>query len=248
MNVVGYLRVSGKGQLEGDGFPRQAEAIERYCQAHKLRLVKKFEERGVSGTVDSLDRPGFAELIFFVRECPEKIEGIVVERMDRLARDLMVSETLINTCRTAGLKVFSTDQGVLVDLSDDKSDPTRTLIRQIMAVLAQWERTMLVMKLAAARRRAREARGWCDGSKPFGEYVTEEEWWKRMRPVFECYPPTEVARMLNDAGFTNRMGRPWTKNAVSMIQGRMRRDAEYGRRNLTTKSSTDSAGPRGALP
>ncbi len=30
--AVSYLRVSGKGQVDGDGFPRQRETIARYAE------------------------------------------------------------------------------------------------------------------------------------------------------------------------------------------------------------------------
>ena len=36
---VGYVRVSGMGQITGDGFPRQCEAIDKYASAHALALV-----------------------------------------------------------------------------------------------------------------------------------------------------------------------------------------------------------------
>jgi DNA invertase Pin-like site-specific DNA recombinase len=32
-----YLRVSGKGQVDGDGFTRQIEAIKRYASQHEIR-------------------------------------------------------------------------------------------------------------------------------------------------------------------------------------------------------------------
>ena len=43
-----YLRVSGKGQVDGDGFPRQLAAVKAYAAAHGVRIVKVFEEKGVT--------------------------------------------------------------------------------------------------------------------------------------------------------------------------------------------------------
>ena len=53
----GYLRVSGKAQVEGDGFPRQLAAIKGYAAEHGIRIVKVFRDEGVSGTRDLDDRP-----------------------------------------------------------------------------------------------------------------------------------------------------------------------------------------------
>ena len=57
-----YLRVSGKRQVDGDGFPRQAAAIKAYAAANNLRIVKTFREEGVSGANDMADRPQFARM------------------------------------------------------------------------------------------------------------------------------------------------------------------------------------------
>jgi DNA invertase Pin-like site-specific DNA recombinase len=58
-----YLRVSGKGQVEGDGFTRQLEAIRKYAAANDLKIVKVYREEGVSGTTDWESRPAFAEMM-----------------------------------------------------------------------------------------------------------------------------------------------------------------------------------------
>ena len=52
-----YLRVSGKGQVNGDGFPRQLKAIREYAKAHDIRIAKIYREEGVSGTKDMENRP-----------------------------------------------------------------------------------------------------------------------------------------------------------------------------------------------
>ena len=51
-----YLRESGKGQLEGDGFTRQRAAIELYAKANDIEIIKTFEEEGVSGKTDLENR------------------------------------------------------------------------------------------------------------------------------------------------------------------------------------------------
>lgn len=58
-----YLRVSGKGQVEGDGFPRQLEAVRKYAAAHDIKIAKVYREEGVSGTTEWENRPAFAEMM-----------------------------------------------------------------------------------------------------------------------------------------------------------------------------------------
>jgi DNA invertase Pin-like site-specific DNA recombinase len=59
IKAFGYLRVSGKGQIEGDGFPRQLQAIKAHAAANGISVVKVFREEGVSGSVENMDRPAW---------------------------------------------------------------------------------------------------------------------------------------------------------------------------------------------
>ena len=42
-----YLRVSGRGQLRGNGFERQRLACKTYAGAHDLHIVREFAEKAV---------------------------------------------------------------------------------------------------------------------------------------------------------------------------------------------------------
>jgi DNA invertase Pin-like site-specific DNA recombinase len=153
------------------------------------------------------------------RETGEPVEAIVVERLDRLARDLMVSELLLAECRKRGLKVFSADQGALIDMASDGGDPTRVLIRQIMGALAQWEKSMLVKKLSSARNRVKAKTGRCEGKKPYGFYNAEKPVLKVMMDLSAVPGGTwrGVARQLNEAGLVTRAGGNWDSASVRRI-------------------------------
>ena len=86
-----YLRVSGKGQVDGDGFPRQRESVSEYARRIRMEIVNEFRDEGVSGTL--FDRPGLTDL--FVAIKADGVRVVLVEKADRLARDLVVSETLL---------------------------------------------------------------------------------------------------------------------------------------------------------
>ena len=100
-----YLRVSGKGQIEGDGFTRQLKAIRDYAAAHDLKVVNVYREEGVSGTEESADRPAWSELMTALHS--NGVRTVVIERLDRLARDLMVQETIIADLRKHGFELVS---------------------------------------------------------------------------------------------------------------------------------------------
>ena len=88
--AFGYIRVSGDSQIQGDGFPRNIAAIKAYAKQHDIRIVKVFQEEGVTGTMDSTARPKWAEMMLALLS--NGVKTIIIERLDRLARELMVQE------------------------------------------------------------------------------------------------------------------------------------------------------------
>jgi DNA invertase Pin-like site-specific DNA recombinase len=57
-------------------------------------------------------------------------EGLIVARLDRLARSLTVQEATLGLLWRRGATVFSADNGEVH--ADDPDDPMRTAIRQVM--------------------------------------------------------------------------------------------------------------------
>ena len=176
VKAFAYLRVSGKSQVEGDGFPRQLAAIKRYAKAHGIKLVQVFREEGVSGTKDAGDRPAWSELQTALHA--NGVRLVLVEKLDRLARDLMVQETIIGDLRKSGFELVSVMEP---DLCGD--DPTRKLMRQFMGGIAEYEKSQLVLKLRGARQRKRAATGRCEGRKPYGFYPGEAAVIERMKDL-----------------------------------------------------------------
>lgn len=205
--AFGYLRVSGKGQIDGDGFTRQRTGIERYAKAHGLRIVRWFEERGVSGTLEH--RPAWDALCEAL--AADGVQTVIIEKLDRLARDLMVQEQYIATITKHGWTLVSTTEPDLCS-----TDPTRVMMRQILGSVAQYDKSMIVAKLRAARERQRAKTGHCEGRKPFGYREGEQAVIERMQALArEGYNYSEIAKKLNDERVGTRTGNRWFPATVS---------------------------------
>jgi len=214
-----YLRVSGKGQITGDGFPRQREAIRRYAKARGIDIVDEFRDEGVSGTKDLDDRDGLGDLMARIRS--NGVRVVLVERADRLARDLMVSEVLLAEFRKLNVTVIAADSGTDLTAGDD--DPTRVLIRQVLGAVAQFEKSVIVAKLRAARIRKRKANGRCEGRKPYGTRPGEAEVLALIKKLRrkprggERLSYDSIAARLNDMGIPSRSGGRWLGPTVCGI-------------------------------
>ncbi|MBF0507842.1 MAG: recombinase family protein [Deltaproteobacteria bacterium] len=208
--AYGYIRVSGKGQVEGDGLVRQEQAIRDYAQAHGITIEHIFEDAGVSGTLEA--RPALAEMMVALEENGTGIKTIIFEKVDRLARDLMIQERIISDLKTLEVNVISVIEGD--DLFGD-SDPTRTLVRQILGAIAQFDKQMVVLKLAAARARIRARDGKCEGRKSYSEAQPEvvqeiKKLRRKQKGITDRMSFEDVARNLNARGKKTMTGKPWS--------------------------------------
>lgn len=215
--AVTYVRVSGKGQADGDGPERQRQAIARFAQASKLSVVEEYSDLGVSGTKELSDRPGLARLIDRLES--NGVRTVIIERADRLARDLMVQEVILSQFAKIGARILTAD-GVDLTSSDD---PTRRLIRQVLGAVAEFEKNVLVLKLRAARERKRSRGERVEGVKPYGYHPAENAVIERMRQLRR--KPAKghrlafnaIAARLNAEGHRNRAGREWSPQLVHHV-------------------------------
>jgi len=216
-----YLRVSGKGQLEGDGFTRQREAIELYAKANDIEIIRTFEEEGVSGKTDLENRPALTDLIASLDVNSTKL--VLVERLDRLARFLTVPESILQDLKRRQFDLVSVTEP---DLCSD--DPTRTLMRQVLGAFSEYERSMIVLKLRGARQRMKKKSGRCEGRKPYGRTQTERETIERMKTLrVGRYSYEQIAAALDGEGLPPRSGRAWNAIVVNRIlRVQARTDAE----------------------
>ena len=208
-----YLRVSSQGQVDGDGFKRQEKAIQDYAKSTGLEIVDVFKEE-ISGTTE--DRPTLAKLLVSLEHNGHDVKTVVIEKLDRLARDLMVQEAIVRDFQQLSVELVSAMEGP--DLGEN--DPTRKLIRQVFGAVAEYEKSMLVLKLRAARNRKRAKGEKVEGRKgyrdtPEGQAILRSiAALRRPRKYGGKRTYKEVAEALNEQGTSSMSGKPWTGQMV----------------------------------
>ncbi len=209
--VFGYLRVSGDSQIDGDGFPRQRKSIEDFAATHNMIVVKYFQEEGVSGSVESMDRPAFQEMLTALLS--NGVRTVLVEKLDRIARDVMVQEGTIKDLNRKGLELISVCEPDLCG-----NDPYRVAMRQMLGVFAELDRKSIVIKLKAARERVKQQKGRCEGRKPYGFYGTEVDNLNKIKALrADGQNYEEIARAMNAEGRKTRANGLWYPATVRRI-------------------------------
>jgi DNA invertase Pin-like site-specific DNA recombinase len=173
VRIAGYLRVSTDLQAEkGYGLTVQRSEITSWAKARGHRIALWATDEGVSGTSELDARDGLLEAVAAVRS--GEVQGIAVYKLDRLARDLMVQETILADVRKAGGEVFSTMAGEAAYLGDDPNDPTRKLIRQVLGAVAEYERALVRLRLRSGKMAKRAKGGYIGGTVPYGFRIADD--------------------------------------------------------------------------
>ena len=175
-NVCAYYRTSSATNVgtNKDSKKRQRHSVFSYTDPKGLNVIREFYDKGVSGTLDVLNRPSFMEMLNYCEE--NKISTIVFESADRLSRDLIIMETGFQYLTSLGYKLISvSNPDTFIE-----DTPTSTMIRQVLGVISQFEKSNLVEKLKVARKRKsklnkskgiidRNGNGKCAGKKRLSE-------------------------------------------------------------------------------
>jgi DNA invertase Pin-like site-specific DNA recombinase len=215
--AVGYVRVSGRGQLDGNGPDRQEEIIREFAGKRGIEMGKVYLE-AFTGT--EADRPTFMELLSDLLS--NGCRTIIVESLDRFARDLLVQSTLLARLVSDGITLLSATTGEDVTASI-QDDPMRRALVQIQGVFAELDKNLIVRKLRKAREAARKQGERCEGRKPYGQKEGEDNVIERIRALRR--KPRggnkktweEVAAALNAEGSLNRSGSKWTRQSLHKI-------------------------------
>ena len=166
MKLIGYCRVSTENQKEEGTIEIQKSALAEYAINNGFELVHVFCDDGVSGGLE--DRPGLSELFSYLEEHPE-VDGVLIYKLDRLARDLYIQEHLIKKMEGLHKTLVSIKEPNL-----DSSDPMRKAFRQFMGIVSELEKAFITMRLKDGRRRKAQKGGYAGGSTAFG-YLGKEQ-------------------------------------------------------------------------
>jgi DNA invertase Pin-like site-specific DNA recombinase len=167
MRIAAYLRVSTDAQAEhGLGLDIQEQAIRKWAKANGHKIVDWYRDEGVSGSNGIDSRTALPDALAAIKD--SQAVGLAVYRLDRLARDLIIQETLLAEIRRMGGDVYTTSAAEAGYLADDPDDPSRKLIRQVLGAVAEYERSMIALRLRSGRKRKAERGGFAYGSPRYG--------------------------------------------------------------------------------
>ena len=142
--TAAYLRVSTGNQIGSGkyGLAAQKETIEQYARSENLQIIKWYSDEGISGS--TLDRPGLLEML---RDGNNNLfTFVLVAKMDRVARDVYYQLYIEKEFLKSNIEIISASEPFR------GNDPMMNAFRQIIAVFAELEKSIITTRLKNGRR------------------------------------------------------------------------------------------------
>jgi DNA invertase Pin-like site-specific DNA recombinase len=227
--LIGYLRVSTDKQAEeGLGLDVQRAKIKAWAKANSHKVVAWYTDEGISGSNGVDTRKALGAALEALK--PSGIGGLVVYRLDRLARDVILQETLLkNDIRPYGA-LFSTVPSEQDVMNDDPSDPGRKMVRVILGAVADYERELIKLRLSGGRAAKAARGGYAYGAPPLGkraegkELVPDEREQAAIARMRELHSRgrslRQIVAALEEEGHQTKRGGHWYPATVNRVLAR----------------------------
>lgn len=228
MRAYGYTRLLTTVQIEDDfGREAQERVIFELASRQGLEILQVFHDEGSSGASGDAVRPGLAALLAALEDGGAEV--VIVAGLDRLARDVVLQETICARLAKRGISLVSVAE------PDVAADLTRTMIRQILGSVAEYERALIKSRMLAGKAVKASGGGYVGGRPAFGWRVKngylvqdpkEQKIMARMRDLKGAGMSLNgIAQTLNSEGSTSKMGTSWSATTVRRVIRRSERQA-----------------------
>ena len=141
--VAIYTRVSTDGQTVSN----QLRELRAVAKRHGWRVVKEFNDKGISGANGREKRPGFDALC--KGAVRRDFDLVMAWSVDRLGRSLQHLVSFLSEIHTKGVDLYLHQQGI------DTTTPTGKAMFQMCGVFAEFERAMIQGRINAGLARAK---------------------------------------------------------------------------------------------
>jgi len=216
--VALYIRVSTERQAnEGDSLEEQETELKKYCDFRQFSIHQIYIERGKSG--GNTNRPEYQKLVKDIQK--QKINAVVVKKLDRLSRSLLDFENLMNLMNENDVEFISIKENF-----DTTTAMGKAMLR-VALVFAQLEREQTSERIADVMGHRASQGLFNGGRRIFGYSIVEKElvpYPKEKQIVeiifakfLETRSTSAVMHHLNDNGFKYRDGKLWDERQIQKM-------------------------------
>lgn len=164
MEAIALIRCSTHHQVDGTSLENQTRRITAYCEAEDMKLVRIYEEAGISGLTNLSRRDALNLALDDV--CRRKC-ALVVLSLSRLSRSLRDSLSILDRIEKAGGTVISLTEKI------DSRTASGKLVTNMMMLLHNFEVNQLRERVTSTMTMLRQNQKRISRFTPYGYDLAE---------------------------------------------------------------------------
>lgn len=164
MEAIALIRCSTLHQVDGTSLENQTRRITAYCEAEDMKLVRIYEEAGISGLTNLSRRDALNAALDEV--CRRKC-ALVILSLSRLSRSLRDSLSILERIEKAGGSVISLTEKI------DSRTASGTLVTNMMMMLHNFEVNLLRERVTSTMTMLRQNQKRISRFTPYGYDLAE---------------------------------------------------------------------------
>lgn len=219
MKTAIYIRVSTEEQVkEGYSISAQTQKLKAFCISQEWEVTGLYIDEGISAK--DMDRPQLQQMIKDIKD--EKIECVLVYRLDRLTRSVLDLYKMLEIFEKHDCKFKSA-----TEVYDTTTAMGRMFIT-IVAALAQWERENMGERISFGYAEKVRQGKYAHNHSPFGFHLNKDTYKLEINPreaeivktIYKLYREmgmVTVARHLNNNRIFTRAGNYWSDNTIMKV-------------------------------
>lgn len=213
--VVAYARFSSNNQRD-ESIDAQLRAIRNYCEDNDIKLVAIYTDEAQSATTDNRD--DFRTMIDDILKGKHDIDGVLVHKFNRFARNKYDSALYKKRLRDIDIKVVSVTQPI-----DDS--PEGRILESLIEAMDEYYSENLALEVKKGMLENALKGKHTGGGKLLGLSVDDEGYYYPdenapiIYRIFKEYangvPKTQICERLNREGYRNQYGRTFNVRTIT---------------------------------
>jgi site-specific DNA recombinase len=167
MKAALYIRVSTEEQaISGTSPDTQREKLRTWAKLKDFRIVREYEDLGISGKIPLQDRPQGKQLLTDAKE--HKFSVLLVYSIDRFGRSALEILKAVELLKDLGIALLSYNE------SFDGTTLAGGLSLTMLAAIAQFEKAQISERTLSGRDRRARNKKYIGGTVSFGYDIDTE--------------------------------------------------------------------------